>query len=89
MLREEKREIREMGEVEAGDDDGSGRVTLNPFGRWLMTLTFGLSALFLVYICALDVLLSISLTYYILENYAVISMAMVNPLGWCLSVLAP
>jgi hypothetical protein len=39
MLREEKREIREMGEVEAGDDDGSGRVTLNPFGRWLMTLT--------------------------------------------------
>lgn len=24
-----------MGEVEAGeDDDGSGRVTLTPFGRW-------------------------------------------------------
>jgi len=29
----EEREIREMGEeVEAGDDDGSGRVTLNLFG---------------------------------------------------------
>ncbi|CAP92036.1 hypothetical protein PCH_Pc13g09670 [Penicillium rubens Wisconsin 54-1255] len=35
-----------MGEVEAGeDDDGSGRVTLTPFGRWTHDMEQGKSTL--------------------------------------------